>query len=522
MSHGWLLRCDPVEGRCEVRLGPGGTQHEEDGITVVCAGAGDAVEALAAYRRAGPSSPAAAAAIAVWDGPRRTLHLLRDRTGVYPLFHARCADGSLVAGPDAWTLLAEPGVDRRLSPVTVAEWLLERPSPAEETLVEALRRVPAGHVLAVRPDGQTLRRDWQPPARGSLPAADAGRFGEALEAAVARVVDRPAAVFLSGGIDSASVATAATAVSERRGLPVPLAICADIEGSSELGTQRRVAKGLGLPLVLEPFRPSAEEFSHSLELAAALLWPAASAWFSVWGKLRQAAIDRGALVLLDGGGGDELLDPGLDPARGFLRRARVGALLDLARAEHAYTGAHAYQVLRAAVGRGRPALPEPLPDWVRDPALRATLAERAASPPPDDDLLDGFGAAAREAAFTAAQEGGYVHAHPFYDHDVVALGRGLPEEALVRGGDPKSPARAYVRSALPEIVGRWPRPAVVGSMQDDLLAHGTASPPARGLLAGLGIDHPEEGLDSSLLWAMMSLAAWSENLEHRMRPEEGK
>lgn len=521
MSHGWLLRADPAEGRFEVRLAPGGAQHEEDGITVVCAGAVAPVEALAAYRRAGPSSPAAVSATAVWDAPRRTLHLLRDRTGVYPLFYARCADGTLAASPDAWALLAEPGVEPRLNAAAVAEWLLERLSPPEETLIEALRRVPAGYVLTVRPDGLALRRDWEPPPRGSLPAGDGERFGEALEAAVARVVDRPAAVFLSGGIDSASVATAAAAVSERRGLPAPLALCADIEGSSELETQRRVAEGLGLPLVLEPFRPSADGFSHSLELAAAMLWPAASAWFSVWGTLRQAAIDRGALVLLDGGGGDELLDPGLDPARGFLRRARVGALLDLARAEHAYTGAHAYQVLRAAVGRGRPAPPEPLPDWIRDPALRAALDERAASPPPDDDLLDGFGAAAREASFAVAQEGGYTHAHPFYDHDVVALGRGLPEEALVRGGDPKSPARAYVRSALPEIVGRWPRPAVVGSMQDDLLAHGKASPPARGLLAGLGIDHPEGGLDSSLLWAMLSLAAWFENLEHRMRPEEG-
>jgi asparagine synthetase B (glutamine-hydrolysing) len=521
VSHGWLLRCDPAEGRCEVRLGRGGSMHEDGGVTVVCAGAADPVEALAAYRRRGPTSPAAACATAVWDGPRRTLHLLRDHTGVYPLFHARGARGTLLAGPDAEALLAEPGVDLRLSAVAVAEWLLERLSPPEETLIEALRRVPAGHVLTEHAGGRTLRRDWEPPPRGSLPAAEAGRFGEALEAAVARVVDRPAAVFLSGGIDSASVATAARAVSERGGLPAPLALCADLEGSSELETQRRVAEGLGLPLLLEPFRPSAEELVRSLELTAAMLWPAASAWFSVWGTLRQAALGRGAVVLLDGGGGDELLDPGLDPARGFLRRARLGALFDLARAEHAYTGAHAHTVLRAAVGRGRPAPREPLPDWIRDPALRAALEERAASAP-SDDLLDGFGAAAREASFAAAQEGGYVHAHPFYDHEVVALGRGLPEEALVRGGDPKSPARAYVRSALPQIAGRWPRPAVVGSMQDDLLARVRESPPAAGVLAGLGLDHSNGRWESGLAWARMSLAAWFDNLEHRMRPEEGQ
>lgn len=495
MLHGWLLRCDPAEGRLDVELGEGAARADSaDGSVTLGAGH--------------PTSSA------VWDAPARTLRLVRDRTGQHPLFHAR-AGGMVVASTDARALLREPTVSREPSAVAVAELLLERPGPPDETLVAALRRLPAGHVLMASPDGVRVSRAWEPPPAGTLPAGAADRLGALLEAAVCAGLDGRAGVFLSGGIDSTAVAAAAAAASAARGLPAPLAMCADIEGSSEAKIQRAVADGLGLERIER--RYSATERAVELALAASrgALWPVESAWGAVFHGLLADAHAAGCTVLLDGAGGDELLDAGLAPARALLRRGRLGALRDLAEAERLYAGGSLLHVLRAALGRARPPCPEPVPGWVADPALRRELDERATQPPPDDHLLDTFLAASAEVAADTAFAGSYRHLRPFFDPAVVELVRGLPPEALVRGGDPKSPARAYVCVRIPSLPGRWPRPAVVGPLLDQVVAAGSASAwralggPQRLDTLGLRIPREPAGdFDFGLDWTMLSMEQW--------------
>ena len=70
-----------------------------------------------------------------------------------------------------------------------------------------------------------------------------------LQRAVERGVGSgPAGVYLSGGLDSASVAAAAADVSRSRGLPAPLALLVLLRGTQadEETTQRIVAQALGL------------------------------------------------------------------------------------------------------------------------------------------------------------------------------------------------------------------------------------------------------------------------------------
>lgn len=511
--HGWLVHVDPASGRVELELGPGASRIEVDGRLVVTtrgAAAPALPAALPGVDPAAPVSPAAPEAIAVWSPATSTLSLVRDRTGAHPLFLARVGSAT-VASTDLRALLGRPGVSREPSAVAVAEWLLERPGPPEETLIASVSRVPAGHVTTISPAGAETRRTWEPPAAGAHDADAADGFGAALEEAVARVLEGPAAVLLSGGIDSSAVAAAAAAASRRAGLPAPVALCADIEGSSEAALQRRVADALGLERVERRYAPSPEGLDRAVDLAGAAPWPVASAWSPVFDDLLAAAGERGVAVVLDGIGGDELLDAGLGPARSFLRAGRLGALRDLIRAERAYGGAGATSVLRSALRRGRPPRPAPLPAWVVDPALRRALEERAAAPPPDDDLLDTFVAAGREASFAAGAAGGYLHAQPLLDAEVVGLVRGLPREALVRGGDAKSPARAYLRARVSGIAGPWPRPAVVGEMLDRLLRD--AAPASGGALGELGIDPGAAAtdLDSGLVWSMLSVLRWLEN-----------
>ena len=496
MLHGWLLRSDPSAGRFDVELGEGGHRIDgEEGLTTLVAGA--------------PASTA------VWDPSVRTLRLVRDRTGRSPLFHARVGS-TLLASTDARALLREPGVSRVASAVAVAEFLLRRPGPPAETLVAALRRVPAGHALTLDPGGERLAREWVPPHAGSRPVEDAGRFGEVLEAAVAGALDGRAAVFLSGGIDSTAVAAATATVSAARGLPTPIAACADIEGSSEVAIQRTVAQALGMERVERAFSPSAGQLERALELSRTSLWPVNSPWITVYEQLLADARAAGCIVLLDGVGGDELLDVGVEPARRFLRRGRFRALRDLAQAERVYRGRGPLVVLRAALGRGRPPVAEPAPAWIADPSLRQQLDERASCTATGGrPARHGPRGTGRRPAPTWRLAGGYRHVQPLLDAEVVELVRALPPEALVRGGDPKSPARAYVRERVSAVSGRWPRPAVVTDMLDRLVAS-DASRAWHALggsreLVELGLRPPDRStgeFDAGLEWAMLSMEGW--------------
>jgi asparagine synthetase B (glutamine-hydrolysing) len=483
----------------DIELGEGGHCIDGgDGLTTVVAGT--------------PRSTA------VWDPSARTLRLVRDHTGRHPLFHARVG-GTLLASTDARALLSEPGVSRTASAIAVAEFLLRRPGPPTETLVAALSRVPAGHVFTLDASGERLTRVWVPPHTGSLSIEEAGRFGEMLERAVAAALDGRAAVFLSGGIDSTAVAAATTTVSAARGLPTPIAACADIEGSSEVEIQRTVARALGMERVGRAFSPAEGELERALELSRALLWPVNSPWVRVYHQLLADALAAGCRVLLDGVGGDELLDVGVQPARTFLRRGHFRALRDLARAERVYRGRRLPHIVRVAVGRGRPPVAEPAPAWIADPALRQELDARQTASLPADDLLDTVLAAQAEAGADMAIRGGYRHVQPLLDADVVKLVRALPPEALVSGGDPKSPARAYVRERVSTVPGRWPRPAVVMGMLDRLIESGASR--AWNTLGGscelveLGLRSPDDSTGlygAGLEWGMLSMEQWLQSL----------
>ena len=495
MLNGWLLRCDPRAGRFDVELGEGG--HRIDG------GAG-----IATLVAGAPASTA------VWDPSVRTLRLVRDRTGRTPLFHARVGS-MLLASTDARALLREPGVSSVASAIAVAEFLLRRPGSPAETLVAALRRVPAGHALTLDPGGERLAREWVPPAAGSLPIEESGRFGEVLERAVAEALDGRAAVFLSGGIDSTAVAAATATVSAARGLPTPIAACADIEGSSEVAIQRTVAEALGMERVERPFGASAGQLERALELSRTSLWPVNSPWATVYEALLVDARAAGCRVLLDGVGGDELLVLGVEPARGFLRHGHFRALRDLARAERVYRGRSPRHVLRVALGRGRPPVADPAPAWVADASLRQQLDERGAAPPRADELLDTVLAAHAEARAEMAIAGGYRHVQPLLHAEVIEFVHALPREALVRFGDPKSPARAYVREHVSAVSGRWPRPAVVSDMLERLVASDAARAWQRlggsRQLMELGLrlpDRPTGELDPGLEWAMLCMEGW--------------
>ena len=155
-------------------------------------------------------------ALAIWDAPRRRLLLARDRMGQKPLFHAMTSAG-LVFGSEPKALLRHPEVSRRLDPESLARYLFYEYIPAPHSIWEGLKKLPAGHLLQWSPDdgGEVeVRRYWEPtpPDHAASPGFEAaasqfwGRFRDAVGRH--RRSDVPLGVFLSGGIDSSSVAAA--------------------------------------------------------------------------------------------------------------------------------------------------------------------------------------------------------------------------------------------------------------------------------------------------------------------------
>jgi len=190
-------------------------------------------------------------ALALWDRHRGRLVLARDRMGQKPLFYAETPGGGLVFGSEPKALLAHPGIARRLSRAGLERYLFYEYLPAPYSIWEGMRKLPAAHILVWENGVTALARYWQPPAPRAeaetppLEEAAAG-FWDELRAAVARHrrSDVPLGVFLSGGIDSSSVAAALTEIEPARGVRT-FSIGFEDPSFDESAHARAVARHLG-------------------------------------------------------------------------------------------------------------------------------------------------------------------------------------------------------------------------------------------------------------------------------------
>ncbi len=153
-------------------------------------------------------------ALALWDARRRKLVLARDRLGKKPLYYF--AKGSrVVFGSELKALLAHGGVPRTLDPEALVQYLACEYVPAPATILLGVHKLPAAHLAVLDERGFRLRRYWDVPApepqRRVSSGEAAGELLRLLDAAVAKrlVADVPVGVFLSGGIDSTSIAALA-------------------------------------------------------------------------------------------------------------------------------------------------------------------------------------------------------------------------------------------------------------------------------------------------------------------------
>jgi asparagine synthase (glutamine-hydrolysing) len=188
-------------------------------------------------------------AFALLDERRDRLLLGRDRFGIKPLFYS-AIPGSLIFASEVKALFRHPGIARRLNRAHVYRTLHGLLLPGE-TYFDNVHEVEPGFVLTVSPAGITRRRYWD------LPLVPDDRAFMKEEAAVEEFRrlfyesvrlrlhgDVEVGVFLSGGLDSTSVAAAATEISGRPMKAFTIAFAN--EGFDESPAARRMAAEIGV------------------------------------------------------------------------------------------------------------------------------------------------------------------------------------------------------------------------------------------------------------------------------------
>jgi asparagine synthase (glutamine-hydrolysing) len=151
-------------------------------------------------------------AFAIWDARSRELLLARDRFGVKPLYYVHTPDGALYFASEIKALLAAEAVRASLNLRAFPDYLANHGTNGEDTLFEGVKRLAPGHTLRWKNGAVAIDRFWSlsfsPQSFDRRPdSVLIDEYRERLrESVLLRLMaDVPLGMFLSGGIDSASI-----------------------------------------------------------------------------------------------------------------------------------------------------------------------------------------------------------------------------------------------------------------------------------------------------------------------------
>jgi asparagine synthase (glutamine-hydrolysing) len=253
-------------------------------------------------------------AFVIWDGRTRRLFCARDQFGVKPFYYAE-VPGCFVFSNTLDCVRLHPAVGSGLNELAVGDFLLFgfNQEPTTTTLRDVRRLAPA-HTLTSQQGTVCLKRYWTLPTDGRIRYGHSheyvDRFHELLWTAVDdRLRTGHAGLWMSGGLDSTSIAATARSVLSDRGTPFDLRAHTIVYDTLIPDEERyyagRAAKALGVRtnyLVADGYRPF-DGWDRSE------LWtpePTDDPFFLMrTQQLKQAASH--SRVLLWGEGGDEVL-----------------------------------------------------------------------------------------------------------------------------------------------------------------------------------------------------------------------
>jgi asparagine synthase (glutamine-hydrolysing) len=235
---------------------------------------------------------------AVWDQRRHRLVLARDRMGIKPLYYRRLSDGLAFSSELKGLLALGPSaIDHN----ALRDYFTYKFIPSPKTAYSGIAKLPPAHTLVWEDGRIEIERYWQPVSSTEIsdPREAELRLDELFKVVIPEheMSDVPTGVFLSGGIDSATVVS----FLDR---PRTFTLGFDVAHRDESDGARRVAEHFGTDHREERVHPAGIE--EALELIPRLFdepFGDSAAW-SNWEVARLAR--RHVTVALSGEGGDEL------------------------------------------------------------------------------------------------------------------------------------------------------------------------------------------------------------------------
>jgi asparagine synthase (glutamine-hydrolysing) len=258
-------------------------------------------------------------AFAVFDCKKGSLLLARDRLGIKPMYWAETSAG-LAFASEARAIartfsLSEPDIE------ALESYLSWGVVQGPRTIFAGVHELPPGSYLQWTRGQVKVERWWRPDAGPSVTHGGEPEqlLRSALDDSIARhlVADRPIGVFLSSGVDSAAVATAAARQGAVRALTVTFPDAAD-EGDAA----QRVARRIGAEH--QRVEVTGADVARNLPAILSAMDQPTSDGVNTWIVCR-ATKQAGLVVALSGLGGDELFG-GYPSARLVPQLARLNGL----------------------------------------------------------------------------------------------------------------------------------------------------------------------------------------------------
>jgi asparagine synthetase B (glutamine-hydrolysing) len=445
-------------------------------------------------------------AVFVWDEERECLLAARDHLGAEPVFYVRSGEEILFAA-SPMTLVAQTGVPRAPNRAMLVETFYSHWPFPEDTCLEGIRRILPGHILTIGNATTSSRRYWNPlddlHEQGWVDANELKEFDALLERSVSQCLELGSCgIFLSGGLDSVSIAAVALDLTERRGLTPPLALSLAFPTpeTTEEDVQLGVAAELGLPQIMLGLEESVAPdglVRRALDLSADWPVPRTYLWSGPYQALADAGTERGARVIMTGAGGDEWLTVDLKLAADFIQALQFGNLYRFARSRLASFSVPAAPALRYVLweyglrevlrfhtrallarrasavlqARRRRAFTRAEIPWVApDPRLRTEVrarreadVRRVIEPQKvggrfhfyasdgamvlDHPVISGQ----REDDYEVGRRAGAELLHPYWEPDLISFLFRVPPELLLRGGLEKGLVRSTIARRFPSL-----------------------------------------------------------------------
>ncbi len=246
-------------------------------------------------------------AFALWDAEHRALLLARDRMGIKPLYYA-LAGNTILFGSEIRAILASGLICRVADTTALSGYLTFGSVPDDRTAVRGVSSLPPAHYCEWRAGRLAFHRYWDHAEElRSAPPLPAEEMVESvrngLKAAVGRHMfsDAPLGLFLSGGLDSTTIAALMRASGGEDLRAVSIVF--DEAGYDESSSARSAAQRFGLQHV--ETRVGAIDVAAGLDsIIMAMDQPSADAVNSYF--VSKAAREAGLTVALSGLGADEL------------------------------------------------------------------------------------------------------------------------------------------------------------------------------------------------------------------------